>query len=604
MSLKKKLKKLLSASEHKKEAEQEAHGLQHHAPAEEPQPETGESVPFQNEALLELPQEHPLYQLYNLRRRDGGSLPSPRLCLDEDGELPSEMIRREKVRLRTVVNKECNARLKEARGKKGQGKDKNNGKSKDKPAGKDAEKDDGKARKKAGEKKEAEPVVLDARPCFFLSADKLYAWVFVLPPVGAGEELSRDMLYRAMVQQGISYGVNTRLADRLSHDEHKYFTLYPIAKGKPAFDGENGNIIDRFPRVIERVLEVDEYDQVDYTALNLIRNVKQGQEICRLIKPTEGEPGRTVLDQEVPAKSGKSVPLPKGRNTEISEDECSLLASISGHVEYTGHSFQVKPVLDIPGNVDFSTGSINFLGDINIKGDVLSGFTVRAMGNIHVDGVIEAGSAVEAGGDLVVVKGILGDGTTIVRSHRSVFSKYIENSVIYARENLQTDCILNGSIYCDGEVLVCSGRGSIMGGRIWAAGKVTAKAVGAPSECRTAIALGGLPCTNFERETVRKELRELELELEKLECQPDNPVKASLLSKLRVKLSAAEMKFKQLEEELAGIKPDEEKEEKGRLECGVVYAGTEISFGDEMIRLRHEHRQCVAKLVNGEIVVT
>ena len=118
------------------------------------------------------------------------------------------------------------------------------------------------------------------------------------------------------------------------------------------------------------------------------------------------------------------------------------------------------------------------------------------------------------------------------------------------------------------------------------------------------IALGGLPCTNFERETVRKELRELELELEKLECQPDNPVKASLLSKLRVKLSAAEMKFKQLEEELAGIKPDEEKEEKGRLECGVVYAGTEISFGDEMIRLRHEHRQCVAKLVNGEIVVT
>ena len=145
MSLKKKLKKLLSASEHKKEAEQEAHGLQYHAPAEEPQPEAGESMPFQDEALLELPQEHPLYQLYNLRRRDGGSLPSPRLCLDEDGELPSELIRREKVRLRTVVNKECNARLKEARGKKGQGKDKNSGKSKDKPSGKDAEKDDGKA---------------------------------------------------------------------------------------------------------------------------------------------------------------------------------------------------------------------------------------------------------------------------------------------------------------------------------------------------------------------------------------------------------------------------------------------------------------------------
>ena len=540
-----------------------------------------------NPALLVLPSDHQLNRLYNLRWKESGSLPSPRLCLDEDGVFPADMIKREKNRLQTVLTGICGARLKEARGggKKSGGKRKKHG-------------------EKAPEPEEVLPPCLDALPCFFVSSDKLYAWVIVFPPVGEGEEVSRDILRLGLAEQGITYGVDMRMVEHIPRDESRYFNLFLIAKGKPAFNGQNGNIVDNFPRVIERVLEVDEYDQVDYTALNLIRNVKQGQEICRLIKPTEGEPGRTVLDQEVPAKSGKSVPLPKGRNTEISEDECSLLASISGHVEYTGHSFQVKPVLDIPGNVDFSTGSINFLGDINIKGDVLSGFTVRAMGNIHVDGVIEAGSAVEAGGDLVVVKGILGDGTTIVRSHRSVFSKYIENSVIYARENLQTDCILNGSIYCDGEVLVCSGRGSIMGGRIWAAGKVTAKAVGAPSECRTAIALGGLPCTNFERETVRKELRELELELEKLECQPDNPVKASLLSKLRVKLSAAEMKFKQLEEELAGIKPDEEKEEKGRLECGVVYAGTEISFGDEMIRLRHEHRQCVAKLVNGEIVVT
>ena len=150
------------------------------------------------------------------------------------------------------------------------------------------------------------------------------------------------------------------LADRLAHDENRYFNLFLLARGKPAFDGQNGNIVDSFPRVIERVLQVNEYDQVDYTALNLIHNVKEGQEICRLIRPTEGEPGRTVLDQEIPAKSGKTVPLPKGRNTEISEDGEALVATISGHVEFTGRSFQVKPVLDIPENVDFSTGNIKF----------------------------------------------------------------------------------------------------------------------------------------------------------------------------------------------------------------------------------------------------
>ena len=134
--------------------------------------------------------------------------------------------------------------------------------------------------------------------------------------------------------------------------------------------------------------------------------------------------------------------------------------------------------------------------------------------------------------------------------------------------------------------------------------KVTARAVGAPSECRTAIALGGLPCTNFEREVVQRELRELEQEMEKLECQLDSPVKASLLSKLRIRLSAAELKLKQLEDDLIDIKIELQDKDSGRLECSVAYPGTEINFGDEMVRLRRESRQCVAKLVNGEIVVT
>ena len=596
MSIKDKIKSLLFSpalkEEDKEETRNHTAGAGH--AADEPSESLGVGV---DESLLELPQEHPMYQLYNLQRRSAGYLPAPRICMDEDGVLPADMIQREKIRLRTVLNKECSLRLKEARGKKSAPKDKDASRSKD--GGKPEEKAEGKHKKK-----EAEPVILDARPFFFLSADKLYAWLFVFPPVGGGADLSRDMIYQALVEREIAFGVDTRLADRLAHGDRRYFTLYLIAKGKPAFDGKNGNIVDNFPRVIERVLEVNEYDQVDYTALNLIRNVKQGEEICRLIRPTEGEPGRTVLDQEIPAKSGKSVPLPKGRNTEISEDGISLLASIAGHVEYTGRSFQVKPVLDVPGNVDFSTGNINFLGDVNIKGDVLSGFTVRAMGNIQVGGAVEAGSTVEAGGDLVVVKGILGDGSTVVRSHRSIFSKYIENSTIYVRENLQTDCIINGSIYCDGEVQVRSGRGSIMGGRIWAAKKITARAIGAPSECRTAITLGGLPCTNFEREVVQKELRELEQELEKMECQLDSPVKSSLLSKLRIKLSTAELKLKQLEDELMDIKIELQEKEDGRLECSVAYPGTEISIGEETLRLRREARQCVAKMVNGEIVVT
>ncbi len=582
MSLKEKLTSLLRGPKGKEPAEEEPSVRQ--GPEEQTAAAPPSFAPTEDPAVLKLPSEHPMNQLYSLRRKEAGYLPTPWLNLDEEGALPQDMVAKEKNRLQAGLKSACNSRLKAV---------KNGDKDKRK---KDEGKDGGEgAQKGAG---------LDAYPWFFLSADKLYAWVLVFPPSENGKELTRDILMRAMEEQNITYGVDGRLVDRLSHDDRRYFNLFLLAKGKPAFDGKNGNIVDYFPRVVERVLEVDEYDQVDYTALNLIHNVKEGQEICRLIRPTEGEPGCTVLGQEIPAKSGKSVPLPKGRNTELSEDGDALIALTSGHVEFTGRSFQVKPVLDIAGDVDFSTGNIKFLGDVNIKGDVLTGFTVRAMGSIWVGGVIEAGSTVEAGGDLTVVKGILGDGTTTVRSQRCIFSKYIENATIYVRENLQTDAIINGSIYCDGEVLVRSGRGTIMGGRVWAAEKVSAATVGSKSECRTSITLGGLPCTNFEREQVRRELKALEMELEKLECQLDSPAKASLIGKVRVKMNTAELRLQQLEEDLEDIQEElRGREEEGRLECGVAYAGTEISIGEEMMRLRQEERQCIAKMVCGEIIV-
>ena len=141
-------------------------------------------------------------------------------------------------------------------------------------------------------------------------------------------------------------------------------------------------------------------------------------------------------------------------------------------------------------------------------------------------------------------------------------------------------------------------------GRVWAAQKVSASSVGSKSECRTSITLGGLPCTSFERELVRKELKELEMDLEKLECQLDSPVKASLISKAKVKLNTAELRLQQLEEDLEETKEElRGHEEDGRLECGVAYAGTEICIGDEIVRLRQENRQCIAKMVCGEIVV-
>ena len=142
-----------------------------------------------------------------------------------------------------------------------------------------------------------------------------------------------------------------------------------------------------------------------------------------------------------------------------------------------------------------------------------------------------------------------------------------------------------------------------MGGRVWAAKKISASAIGAKSECKTAISLGGTPCLNFERDYVREKMKKQALELEKLEEQPDSPAKSSLMGKLRMKMSVSELKLKQLEEDLAEAKLHQSEKDSGRMECGIAYPGTEIRFGDELLRLREETRHCIAVLACDEILL-
>lgn len=106
----------------------------------------------------------------------------------------------------------------------------------------------------------------------------------------------------------------------------------------------------------------------------------------------------------------------------------------------------------------------------------------------------------------------------------------------------------------------------------------------------------------FEQEAARREVNALEMELEKLECQPDSSVKSSLLGKVKIRLTTAEMKLERARKMLdvqAEIKDGED----GHLECDVVYPGTKIIFGEEILRLHEAARYCVIRLIDGEIVV-
>ena len=526
---------------------------------------------------LELSHEHPLYRLYDIRTDKSRNTPPPELVMKGCDDLTEDQLRKELMRFRIEMTKAADFRLKDVLPKI----------------------TEGESEEEESETPHLEPS-MDAFPFIYVSSDRMYAWVLVFPPTGWGKELTKELIFEALEKKKVSYGLVQETFDSLPDDYNRYFHLFLIAKGSKPANGDNGYLVDYFLRHVERLPEMDEFGNVNYMSLGAEQNVKKGDLICEAIPPTEGIAGRTVLNQELRCKNGKSVSIPKGKNTQVSEDGNKLIASIDGRVEFSGRYFSVKPLLEIPGNVDYSTGNINFIGDVLIHGDVCSGFSVKAMGDIKVDGVIES-CEIEAGGDLIVVKGIVGNMETIVRSQHNIYLKYLVNSIVHARQNVHTDSIRYSNVYSDGEVQVCSGRGLIVGGQIRAAQGIEAKIVGSVYESPTSVFLGGQPYANFEKQLLSRNIKEMKDEMEKLERQPDSPYKSKQMSKLRLELSVSGMKLNKFDRDKERMEEEGEELKNCRLRCGTAHPRVSITIEDETVILDRTYNSCNARLVEGEI---
>lgn len=522
---------------------------------------------------IELPTDHPLQSLWRLRRDEAGWLPTPSLRLDVPGldEQPftPDEAASEQGGFNLAITHSANQRLKS---------------TVPKPS--------------PNPEEEPEPVNLDAQVVVYTARNGLSAWILAYPPVGEGEELASEDIDAALNAAKVTFGIDDALVDTLPQEEERYFRLFLAARGQAPVPGKNGEVEDLYPRVNKHSLPVDEYNRVDYTAVGNTQNIEKDAVICNIIPPTEGVPGRNVLDKELPTSNGISAIPPMGRNTVMNADGSQLLAGCTGSLEFNGNKFQINPVMDIPGNVDYSTGSVNFLGNVHIRGDVCSGFTVRAMGTVKVDGVVES-ATIEAGGDLILAKGVQGNSQAVLRAHKDIYAKYLENCSVYAHQDLYSEAIIGCNVYCDATVYAKNGRGAIIGGKTWAARAVEVNVIGSKMEVRTTLTVGGMPCEDFERALLLEETAKLEKDLQDTERQPSSPSRSTRMSKLRMQLSVTKLKLRQYDKNQENLQAQEQKP--GRIIFDMAYPGTRIKMAEELLRIRTETRHSTAMLIEGEI---
>lgn len=433
-----------------------------------------------------------------------------------------------------------------------------------------------------------EPHGLDEAVFIIMSGDEMDAWLFLLPPVKAGAELTVAQIHKCLLQQGIRVGIDWQSLCEIAKCQQRYFQLFHVAGGRDPAPGSDGRVLDRVSRVLEDV-KVQQLGGYLDGALNMGQDIQKGDVICEIQPPMAGIPGQTVTGKVLAACDGLPAEVPQGRNTVLSGDGRYLLAERDGRVYFSGESFQVRPVLRLSESEIPPERAIKFLGDVHICGDLPGGVSICTSGNIQVDGVVE-NCSLEAGENVIVSGGVQGQGHAVVQAHQSVYAKYLEQCVVCARESVGADCIINCSVYCNGTVMARNGRSTIIGGTICAAQEVSAGNVGSKAERPTSIVLGGQPWEEAEQAQIQAELKEIERELAKLDYQPKSPAREQRQSKLRLNQCVAKMKLEKIDRELETKLVSDLERDICRFTCDIVFPGTTITIGRSSMRITREER--------------
>lgn len=296
---------------------------------------------------------------------------------------------------------------------------------------------------------------------------------------------------KALIKEsGVAFGV---LEDKLQEmiSEKIYNKEVVVARGEPAKNGKDGWYEFLFPINVDTKPKILKDGSVDYTSCGEIPSVDEGQEIVHYHPATASSDGMDIYGGILVGKNGRDLARLRGKGFILSEDNCTYTARVTGKATYINEILNVEEQLTIEGDVSYTTtGNVHFVGDIWIKGNVLTGMSVKSdKGSITVDGYVEAAVLV-AKKDVVLKNGMQGNGQGKVATCGSVSGKFFEQTFIDCDGDVSANAIMNCQINSGQDIKVSGKFGVIIGGTISAIRCVESMRIGNMAEVRTDIRVG------------------------------------------------------------------------------------------------------------------
>lgn len=453
---------------------------------------------------------------------------------------------------------------------------------------------------------------IDAYVRIVISEDEVEARLYIDPPQEGGAEIQPGMIDEAIKREKIKFGLIEETVER-AKKRPLYGKEFLIAKGIAPVNGENGSLEYQFKTSTDTHPKELENGKVDFRDLGIIENVKKDQILCVIKKATNGTEGTSVTGKKLLPVNGIPVDSPQGSNTLYNEDQTELRSSVNGYVSLTGYKVNVIETFFVGNDVDNSTGNIKFIGNVNINGNVLEGFTVEADGDVTVGGVVEAAN-IKSGGNITIRNGVVGRYSSKLECKGNLSSIFLENCEINAGGSVKAENIMNCNIKCVGSIELTGSRSKIIGGQCIAGKNITAGFIGSPANLPTELVIGSAPELVIKQSALLKEIKQLEQQIDKLgkivtllkQYEAANklpPSKAKVLQDSIFSLNKSGVRYEEAKKELEDVNKAIEETGKGVVTCyDTIYRGVRMTIGGAILLIEQATMRSKFTNVKGEIV--
>ncbi|MBY0120669.1 FapA family protein [Bacillus sp. S/N-304-OC-R1] len=438
-----------------------------------------------------------------------------------------------------------------------------------------------------------------------ITKDRLTAKIDLITEIENDFSIKKNDIELFLAKEKVFFGIKEELVVQICEDPKSLRYPVVIAEGIPPKAGVDAYLLSEVQNE-----KTEHREKFNFRKILQIPSVSSGQLLASIVPPTPGTDGKDVFGNRIPANNGKPLKIRPGKNVILNDTK--FYSTADGQLSLLNSMISVNPVFEVNGDIDLKTGNIDFIGNVIIRGNVPSGYEIKAGGDVRIFGLVEAAN-INAGGNIIVSGGISGGNKGVVSAGGNVLASYLNQAIVQAGQDVIIESsILHSRIQAGSSIL--GKKALAIGGLLTANKDIYLKEVGNRLFTKTELQA-------FTDTTLAEKEQELKIEMAKLK---DNIEK---LSSIEQKLLEIEKKSGNLspEQKMAILKQkstkqhlqeqllnmnqelrqlEEEKNERQDPSIYVyesVYPNTTVQFGKYALQIQHKQTSVRYYLDSGEI---